>query len=82
MKKMKFREMKAGQRFSDGRRTFIKIQQILPSGYTQRFVRILDLDPYQNKLDANDGVPFNSIDEDGGVPANCPDHVEFILIDK
>ncbi len=78
--RMKFGDMKAGQRFSDGRRTFIKLQTLLPSGYRQIHERVIVRNPDGTMMDKPDRIYFNSVDNDGG-PANCPDMVEFTIIE-
>lgn len=78
--RMKFGDMEAGQRFSDGRRTFIKLQTVLPSGYRQIHQRVVNQAPDGTILDKPTALSFNSVDNNGG-PSNCPDWVEFTLLD-
>lgn len=87
MKLMKFGEMRYGQWFREGgkdRRTFIKIQNILPSGIQIIHKSVVARDHFYDngeKMATKGEVTsyFNAIDQDG-VLACCPDWVEFEII--
>lgn len=66
-----FAEIASGDYFNDGRRTFIKLVTQFPSG--------IKIDGYQTIVNGKsvNGL-FNSVD-DKGIPATCPDWVEFNL---
>ena len=87
----KFGEMRYGQWFREMRdknpRVFIKIQNILPSG-----IQVLHLMKIARDHFCENGLQmakagelinsyYNAIDQDG-IPACCPDWVEFEIIDS
>jgi hypothetical protein len=78
---VKFGEMSAGQRFTDGRRNFIKLQTLLPSGYTQIHQRVVNRNPEGFELESPTALEFNSVDLDDGGPAKCPDWRPFQLLE-
>lgn len=90
MQCQKFGEMKYGQWFKECRsnpRIFVKIQNILPSG-----ISVLHISKVAENAYYKDGTlmaekdelisgHFNAIDS-CGIPARCPDWLEFELIDS
>jgi hypothetical protein len=68
---MKFSDMPQGTHFTDGRRNFIKLQTLLPSGLTQKTYRLPE--------GCETPLECNSVDYKGS-HATCPDWLEFKLL--
>ncbi len=86
---MKFGEMRYGQWFRELRpdkpRVFVKLQNILPSGIQVLHMKKVAKDHFfpsgEQMAKAGEIIPgyHNAIDVDG-IPATCPDWVEFEVI--
>lgn len=74
MKTIAFKDIPQGSHFMEvsGRRKFVKMQNVFPSG--------VKIDGYATIVDGKQIKKLhNAVDYDG-IAACCPDHVEFILI--
>lgn len=78
-----FKDIKSGEKFTElsGRRTFIKLQDTLPSGIKVEYGSFCKEDCQFAKKGDHITSKFNSIDENG-IPGNCPDWLEFDVIEN
>lgn len=75
---LKFEDIPYGSIFQEGggRRKFIKVQDILPSGLiSNNYRRVTNPD---GTISAP--LPFNAVDLNTGCTANCPDWLEYEIV--
>ena len=74
---MQFGDMVQGTHFKEGngKRKFIKLQNVLPSGLSQKTYRSV----IRDDSDVKKYIECNSIDYDG-IHSTCPDWLEFEVI--